>query len=121
MPDRCWRSIRRRAGHESPLLGRRIAGGIVNVKYGHTARLRRVRLNECGDPVPDENGLRGAGEITRMAQDAGEDDLLLCVISGGASALMPLPADGLTLEDKPATHARVARLRRQHPRAELRS
>ncbi len=85
------------------LLGRRIAGGIVNVKYGHTARLRRVRLNECGHPVPDENGLRGAGEITRMAQDAGEDDLLLCVISGGASALMPLPADGLTLEDKQAT------------------
>ncbi len=85
------------------LLGRRITGGLVNVKYGHTARLRRVKLNECGHPVPDENGLRGAGEIARMAQDAGEDDLLLCVISGGASALLPLPAEGLTLADKQAT------------------
>ena len=85
------------------LLGSRIAGGLINVKYGHTARLRRVTLNECGHPVPDENGVRGAGRMAEIAADAGEDDLLICLISGGASALMPAPASPVTLAEKQAT------------------
>src|SRR5258708_39041048 len=44
-------------------LGRRITGGLINVKHGHTARLRRTELNECGHPQPDEPGLRGAARI----------------------------------------------------------
>jgi hydroxypyruvate reductase len=82
------------------LLGSRIAGGMVNVKYGHTAKLRRVRLNECGHPVPDVAGLCGAESIAEIAREASGDDLLICLISGGASALLPAPAPPVTLAEK---------------------
>jgi len=85
------------------VLGRRIAAGLLNVKYGHTAKLRRIELNECGHPVPDLNGVAGAERIARIAAGAGKDDLVVCLISGGASALLPLPAEGITLEEKQAT------------------
>jgi len=80
----------------------RIAGGLLNVKYGHIARLRRVELNECGHPVPDERGMAGARRIADIACTAGPRDLVICLISGGASALLPLPADGISLADKQA-------------------
>lgn len=85
------------------LLGRRIAGGLVNVKYGHVAPLRRIQLHECGHPVPDAAGVEGARRIAEIAAGAGKDDLIFCVISGGASALLPLPADPITLEEKQKT------------------
>jgi len=85
------------------VLGRRIAGGLINVKDGHVARLRRIELNECGHPVPDERGVEGARRIAAIARAAGPDDLVICLISGGASALMPLPAEPVTLEEKQAT------------------
>lgn len=85
------------------LLGQRIRGGLLNVKYGHVARLRRIELNECGHPVPDSSGVRGAGRIAEMARQAGPDDLVICLISGGASALMALPAPPITLGEKQAT------------------
>ena len=50
-------------------------------------KLRRIHLNECGHPVPDENGVRGAQEIGRIAAKATKDDLVLFLVSGGASAL----------------------------------
>jgi hydroxypyruvate reductase len=53
------------------ILGRRVSAGLVNVKYGHLARLRRVELNECGHPVPDEAGVRGASRIAALAREAG--------------------------------------------------
>jgi hydroxypyruvate reductase len=83
-------------------LGRAITAGLVNVKDGHTVRLRRIELNECGHPVPDERGAAGARRIAEMAAGAGKGDLVLCLISGGASALMPLPAEPITLEEKQA-------------------
>lgn len=82
------------------LLGRRISTGLINVKYGHTAKLRRIELNECGHPVPDENGLRGSRRILEMASEAGADDLVIAIISGGASALLPYPLPPITLEEK---------------------
>lgn len=85
------------------VLGRRITLGLVNVKHGHLARLRHVELNECGHPVPDDAGVRGARRIAEIADQAGADDLVVCVFSGGASALMPLPAEPITLEEKQAT------------------
>jgi hydroxypyruvate reductase len=85
------------------VLGRRIAAGLINVKYGHTAKLRRIELNQCGHPVPDENGVAGAERIAHIAAGAGKDDLVICLISGGASALLPAPAEGITLEEKQAT------------------
>ena len=81
-------------------LGRAITGGLVNVKYGHVAKLRRVELNECGHPIPDERGVAGAERIAKIAAAAGEGDLLLCLVSGGASALLPLPAPPITLTEK---------------------
>src|SRR5262249_36483165 len=69
------------------VLGRQIAGGFVNVKYGHTAKLRRVELHECGHPVPDQAGVDGAKRIAEIARAAQCDDLVVCLISGGASAL----------------------------------
>jgi glycerate 2-kinase len=82
------------------VLGRRIAGGLVNVKDGHIAKLRRIALNECGHPVPDARGVSGAERIAEIASAAGKDDLVLCLISGGGSALLPLPAPPITLEEK---------------------
>jgi glycerate 2-kinase len=85
------------------VLGKRISGGLVNVKYGHAAKLRHMELNECGHPLPDDAGVRGAGRIAEIARRAGERDLVLSVISGGASALLPLPAAPVTLHEKQAT------------------
>jgi hydroxypyruvate reductase len=82
------------------VLGRRITAGLINVKDGHTARLRRIALNQCGHPVPDARGVAGAARIAEIAASAGERDLVLCLISGGASALLPLPAAPITLEQK---------------------
>jgi hydroxypyruvate reductase len=84
------------------LLRRRITGGLLNVKYGHVARLRRIELNESGHPVPDENGARGVLRIEEMARAAGADDLVLCLISGGASALTPRPVPPITLAEEQA-------------------
>jgi hydroxypyruvate reductase len=85
------------------VLGKRIALGLINVKYEHVAKLKRIELNECGHPVPDAQGVAGAERIAAIAQAAGADDLVLCLISGGASALAPLPAAPITLEEKQAT------------------
>jgi hydroxypyruvate reductase len=85
------------------VLGRRITSGIVNVKDGHLARLRRIELNECGHPVPDARGEDGARRIAELANRAEYNDLLLCLISGGASALLPFPAPPITLAEKQAT------------------
>ncbi len=84
------------------VLGRRITAGLVNVKYGHLAKLRRIELNECGHPVPDARGVDGSRRIAALAARAGKEDLVVCLISGGGSALLPLPAASITLEEKQA-------------------
>jgi hydroxypyruvate reductase len=85
------------------LLGARITGGLVNVKAGESARLRRVKLNAAGHPFPDRQGQQGAARIAEIALQAGPDDLVMCLISGGASALLPLPAPPVTLAEKQET------------------
>jgi hydroxypyruvate reductase len=82
------------------ILGDRLKTGIVNVKYGHTVPLETVHVNEAGHPVPDEAGLNGAKQIVQFLSQTGEKDLVFFLISGGGSALMPFPAEGVTLEDK---------------------
>lgn len=82
------------------LLGKRVTGGWINVPGGTKAALKRVHLHEAGHPVPDERGVEGARQIAKIARESGPRDLLLCAISGGASALMPLPEAGLTLDEK---------------------
>ena len=82
------------------LLPNRIRSGRVNVKYGHRVPLRVVQVTEAGHPVPDDAGLRGTLEIIKLLQETGKRDLIFCLISGGGSALLPCPAEGLTLEAK---------------------
>jgi glycerate 2-kinase len=74
--------------------------GLLNVKYGHTAATRRICLNECGHPEPDQPGMDGAERIAALAARAQHNDLVLCLMSGGASALLPLPAPPITLGEK---------------------
>ncbi len=81
------------------LLGERLKGGVVNVKYGHAFSLKKIKVNEAGHPVPDEAGFHGTEEIIQLLIQTGGKDLILCLISGGGSALLPYPAEGLTLGD----------------------
>lgn len=85
------------------VLGDRIAGGAVTTKYGYLEPLRRIALTEAGHPLPDVAGLVGAGRIADIADSAGGGDLVFVLISGGGSALLPMPAEGMTLEEKIAT------------------
>lgn len=82
------------------ICGRRIAASCVVVKDGHTVPLRYTELRESGHPVPDERGVEAAHRIAALAAAATAEDLVICCISGGASALMPLPAPGVTLAEK---------------------
>lgn len=85
------------------LLSSRIGEGWVSVKDGHLAEVQRIHLHECGHPVPDDRGVVGAQRIADIAASAGEDDLLICLLSGGASALLPLPAEPVSLAMKQET------------------
>jgi len=76
--------------------------GLVVTRYGHAVSCDRIDIVEAAHPVPDEAGRSAAARILKLAEDATADDLVLCLISGGASALLSLPADGLTLNDKQA-------------------
>ena len=81
----------------------RISDGLIIVKYDHLVDLQRIKLIEAGHPLPDPNGVQGASAILNLAKNAGKDDLILCLISGGGSALLPLPFNGITLKDKQDT------------------
>ncbi|MFV0347969.1 MAG: glycerate kinase [Halodesulfovibrio sp.] len=81
------------------MLGGRVTEGIVCVKYGHTVPTRIVSVREGAHPVPDANGEQAARDILAIAKKATERDLVLCVITGGASALTPALVEGISLED----------------------
>jgi hydroxypyruvate reductase len=85
------------------ILGPRIRYGFVNTKYGHGAPLKRVLIHEAGHPVPDENGVSGTRELVRLARQATAHDLVVFLISGGASALTPLPPKPIKLAEKQKT------------------
>ena len=83
-------------------LGDRLAGGWINVKEGHLIDEplpATLTLHEAGHPIPNEAGQEGALRILDLARQAGEHDLLFCLISGGGSALLPAPVEGITLAD----------------------
>ena len=84
------------------VLGDRVSEGVVNVKYGHVAPTRRIKIHEAAHPVPDEQGLAGTRQMVELLEGAGPRDLVIAVISGGGSALMDLPVEGITLEDMKA-------------------
>ena len=82
------------------LFGSRIIKGMINVKYGFTQDLAFTEIVEAGHPVPDKNGEQGTKKILDFLGSAGEKDLIFSLISGGGSALFPMPAGDITLEEK---------------------
>jgi hydroxypyruvate reductase len=85
------------------ILGDRLHSGIVAVKYGHLSPVEKVKILEAGHPVPDEAGVRAAGSIKYLLDETAAGDLVICLLSGGGSALLPCPVPPVTLEDKQKT------------------
>ena len=88
----------------SDILGPRLEAGLVVTNAGGGGR-GRLRVLEAGHPLPDVRGLRAAAEVEGLLQGLGKDDLVLLLLSGGASALLPAPAEGVSLRDKARTTA----------------
>jgi glycerate 2-kinase len=82
------------------VLGARLVAGLVVVKYGHGLPTNTVRVIEAAHPVPDRAGLEAGRQLLDLAGSLTRNDLLIVLLSGGASSLLPAPAEGLTLEDK---------------------
>jgi hydroxypyruvate reductase len=80
-------------------LGKRITEGVVVTKHGHGGPTSRIRILEAGHPIPDQGSLAGGQAVLDMAQKAGKNDLVICLLSGGASALMEAPVEGISLQD----------------------
>ena len=76
--------------------------GLVVTRYGHGATCKKIEVIEAAHPVPDAAGQQAATRILQMVQGLTADDLVLCLISGGGSSLLALPAAGITLEQKQA-------------------
>jgi hydroxypyruvate reductase len=83
--------------------------GLVITRYGHGLLTNRIKVIEAGHPVPDEAGGAAAKEILRAARSLGTDDLLLVLVSGGGSALLSLPAEGVSMQDLKATTRELLR------------
>lgn len=81
------------------LLGDRIDTGMLVVKYGHGLPLQQIAQVEAAHPVPDAAGAAATRALLELAAGAAADDLVLCLLTGGASALTPAPVSGVTLED----------------------
>lgn len=79
--------------------------GLVVTRYGHAVPCDRIEIVEAAHPVPDEAGRTAAARMLALAEGAGPDDLVLCLISGGGSALMSLPAAGISLAEKQAINS----------------
>lgn len=85
------------------IVGDRLEGGLVVVKDGHGVPLKRVGVLEASHPVPDERGLEGAKRVVELLEGLSRHDLALCLISGGGSALLPYPVEGIGLQEKQTT------------------
>jgi glycerate 2-kinase len=82
------------------LLGNRIADGVVVIKEGHGLPLKKIKVCEASHPVPDARGVKATQKILSLVEKAGKRDLVICLISGGGSALLIAPVQGISLEDK---------------------
>jgi glycerate-2-kinase len=81
-------------------LGNRIKNGLVNVPRGSTNKADIIKFHEASHPIPDETGVEGTRRMMEIAEQAQIDDLVICLISGGGSSLMPLPRDDISIVDK---------------------
>jgi len=82
------------------VLGDKITSGLVNVPKEDKHQTRIIKLHKASHPIPDESGVEGTKKMLEIAEKASEDDLIICLISGGGSSLMPMPRDGITIADK---------------------
>lgn len=82
------------------ILGKKITEGAVTCKEGQEGRLDNMELFLASHPIPDERGMRAAERILSIARKTGPEDLVFACITGGSSALMPLPVPEITLEEK---------------------
>jgi len=85
------------------LLGDKLAAGLIVVKHGHTEPLAIIEQVEAAHPVPNEEGFEGTQRILNMVHAADENTLIICLLSGGASALLVAPVESVSLEDKQKT------------------
>ena len=85
------------------ILGEWLTNGLIIVKYGHGIPLEKTQILEAGHPIPDKAGLEATEELLKQTQECTEDDLILCVFTGGGSALLPAPTFPLTLDEKQET------------------
>jgi len=83
--------------------------GLVVTRYGYAVPCARIEIVEAAHPVPDAAGLAAARRIKDLVSGLTADDTVLCLISGGGSALLPLPLDGISLEDKQAVNRELLR------------
>ena len=81
-------------------LGNRIDGGAVVTQYGYGEQCRHVEILEASHPIPDISGLEASRKIEKLAAGVRKNDMVIFLLSGGGSALMPAPATGVSLEDK---------------------
>jgi len=84
------------------ILGNRVETGVVVIPRGTSGqyKTKSVRLHEASHPIPDEDSIKGARKIVEIASQAAEEDLIICLISGGGSSLMAMPRQGVSLDDK---------------------
>jgi len=82
------------------LLGDRMTNGVITTKYGYALPLKKTVIIEAGHPIPDQKGYEGAKKIWSLLKESGPKDLVIFLLSGGGSALLPLPADHIDLKEK---------------------
>jgi len=82
------------------IFGDRLTKGVITTKYGHLLPLNKTKVIEAGHPIPDQKGYEGAKKIQRLLKESGPKDLVIFLLSGGGSALLPFPADRIDLEEK---------------------
>lgn len=92
--ERCW---------PGPL------SGLVVTRYGYAVPCERIEIVEAAHPVPDAAGREAAERVLEVLRGLGPDDLVICLISGGGSSLLPMPGEGVTLEDKQAINRALLR------------
>lgn len=104
------------AGKASAAMARALEGhwpgrlsGLVVTRYGYAVPCERIQILEAAHPVPDAAGLAAARRILESVRGLSADDLVICLISGGGSSLLALPAEGITLEDKQAINKALLR------------
>jgi hydroxypyruvate reductase len=82
------------------IFGEWVTKGIITIKYGHLLPLKKTKIIEAGHPIPDQNGYEGAKKIQNLLKESGPKDLVIFLLSGGGSALLPFPAEGIGLKEK---------------------